>query len=387
MNGSQLDALLLLSLVPGLGPTLTRRCLEAAGSAEAVLDWPAAQFARVDGIGGGGASEIRKAIDRLLRDGELAREKEAIERAGTTVIAGDDPAYPALLRHIPDPPPLLYVRGQLTAQDAVALAVVGSRRCSHYGREQADRLSALGAGAGLTIVSGGAYGIDAAAHRAALRVKGRTIAVLGSGLGNPYPSDHAGLFDEIAAGQGAVISEHAMTAPPVAQNFPRRNRIISGLSLGVLVVEAAVRSGALITARLAAEEHGRAVMALPGRIDSATSGGCHKLIRQGGATLVTSLPEILEELGEAGSLLGVSATDLGDVAVNSPAKGAGQRSLFELNLSDSQKRIVDALAEPCSLDQLVAQTGMHVAAIQADLTMLEIRGLIARRSGMYSRKR
>ena len=377
MSATELDALLTLSLTPGLGPTLIRRALDALGSAEAVLGASAQRLATIEGLGRGRSDKIRRAIAALDSDGKLDREKALIAEHAVTLLAFDDPGYPKLLRHIPDPPPLLYVRGELREDDALALAVVGSRKCSHYGREQADRLASLCSASGLCIVSGGAYGIDAAAHRATLRVGGRTIAVLGSGLAKPYPDRHVELFNEIAAGCGALVSEVPMTFPPIAENFPRRNRIISGLSLGVLVVEAALRSGALITARLAVEEHGREVLALPGRVDVPTSAGCHKMIRQGWAKLVTNVGEILDGLGETGQMLKVggsaSARDEPD-------------SLFDQNLTESQHKIIDALDQPLPLDQLVARTGLVVSVIQADLTMLSIRGMIAHEGGKYRRK-
>jgi len=376
MGSSETDALLTLSLARGLGPTLMLRAIETLGGVEHVLDASARQLASVRGIGAGRADDIRRAIDSVTDDRQLDREKALIDEHGVALLGLDDPAYPKLLRHIPDPPPLLYVRGELREDDALALAIVGSRRCSHYGREQADRLSALASAAGLTIVSGGAYGIDAAAHQAALRAGGRTIAVLGSGIAKPYPERHGELFDSIADGSGAVLCEVPMTWPPMAENFPRRNRIISGLAMGVLVVEAALRSGALITARLAVEDHGREVMALPGRVDSQTSAGCHRMIRQGWAKLVTNVGDILDALGEAGQLLkaGLAEDDHSD-------------ALFHQNLTDSQRSIVDALDSPQSLDQLAARTGLTVSVIQSDLTMLQIRGLIEHHAGAYVKKR
>jgi DNA processing protein len=284
MRSEALDARIRLSMVSGLGPRLTQRLEEAFGDPVSILHASTVQLRGVEGIGPKLAEGIRRSID----EADTGREWELIEQTGAHVIAREDEGYPALLKHIHDPPPLLFVRGELRRTDAVALAVVGSRKCTAYGREQAERLAGGCAQAGLCIVSGGARGIDTAAHRAAMRVKGRTIAVLGCGLGECYPPENAELFDAIAAKGGAVISELPMSAPPIAENFPRRNRIISGLSLGVLVVEAAARSGALITARLAAEEHHREVLAVPGRIDSPASAGCHKMIREGWAALVTS---------------------------------------------------------------------------------------------------
>ena len=439
-----LNSLLTLTLTPGLGPTLTRRCIQAMGDPEAVLDAGVHHLAQVQGIGLTKAHHIRQAMDELANGKALSREKQLIEQYRVTVLTLDDPGYPRLLRLIHDPPPLLYVRGELRQDDAVALAVVGTRRCSAYGRLQADRLAGQCAAAGLCIVSGGAYGVDAAAHLAAMRVAGRTIAVIGSGLANPYPPGHRDLFNQIAGfdpfqdtaqdllheswqdrGLGAVISELPMTAPPMAGNFPSRNRIISALALGVLVVEAPLRSGALITARLAVEDHHREVMALPGRVDVRTSQGCHKMIREGWATLVTNTAEILDCLGEAGQLLksGVK-NDLtrgkrgDDRPENESQAPSGQGSLpgagvgatmFHVehrcadneadepmdspptiavrNLAAMHRRIYDKLSEARTLDQLVADTQLAVSDIQAGLTMLELRGLIRRDNGTFIRKR
>ncbi len=379
MDSGDLDALLVLNMAEGIGPVLLRRCLEAFGSPQAALRASVRELSAVEGIGPRRASDLRAGIDKLLGE-PLLREKELMQQHGTVAVGQDDALYPALLRHIHDPPPILYVRGQLQEEDAVALAIVGSRRCTHYGREQADRLASLGSSAGLCIVSGGAYGVDAAAHRATIRAGGRTIAVLGSGIAKPYPQDHAELFDQIAAGHGAVVSELPMTFPVIAENFPRRNRIISGMSLGVLVVEAAARSGALITARLAAEEHGREVMAVPGRVDSPASAGCHKMIREGWATLVTSLADVLDALGETGQML-----KAGRMAT--PPSEEASASLFDHNVSESQRCILDALGEPRGLDELAAETGLAIAALQADLTMLQIRGSVVKQGATFRRKR
>ncbi|MFA9476745.1 DNA-processing protein DprA [Phycisphaerales bacterium AB-hyl4] len=386
-------ALLTLLLTPGFGPTRVNRCIEAFGSAEAALGVTADKLARVQGIGPGKtSSKLAAALADTLAGDAVDRELEQVDKAGVALLGINDASYPRLLKHIPDPPPLLWVRGRLRDDDALALGVVGSRRCTHYGREQAERLSYQCAEAGLCIVSGGAYGIDAASHRGALRAKGRTIAVLGSGLAKPYPKEHIDLFAEIVASDGehgAVISEFPTQTPPTAENFPRRNRIVSGLSLGVLVVEAARRSGALITARLCVEEHGRELLVLPGRVDSPASEGCHKMIREGWATLVTNAADILDGLGEAGQLIKANLNDEdapseSDASADATADNNG--SLFERNLTDTQTSIVKVLAEPCSLDQVAAHTGLPVQTIQADLTMLEIRGAIQRRGGLFVRR-
>lgn len=278
------------------------------------------------------------------------------------------------------------MRGELREQDALGLGIVGSRKCSHYGREQADRFAAQCAAAGLCIVSGGAYGIDIAAHRATLRVKGRTIAVIGSGLGVPYPKDHVPVFDQIVAEEsGAVISEFPMYVGPKPENFPRRNRIISGMALGVLVVEAAQRSGALITARLCVEDHGRECMALPGRVDAPASAGCHKIIRDGWATLVTSASDVLDQLGEAGQLLKIDHERAAG-ATSSEQADKDSPSLFDATYTESQRKILEAVAEPRALDQIVAWTGLDVGPVSADLTMLEIRGVVQRKGGMFVKR-
>lgn len=381
MDYTEHDALLALTLSEGFGQATIHRCVEYFGSAAATLGATAGEFAGIEKVGAQRARRLRTVLDQTLNGDAVSTEREMIRRAGVHLIGLGDDTYPRLLRYIPDPPALLWVRGELIESDALSLGIVGSRRCTHYGREQADRFASLCAQSGLCIVSGGARGIDAASHRAALRIGGRTIAVIGSGLVKPYPHDHKDLFDAIAdpgAPHGAVVSEFPMNTPPNAQNFPRRNRIISGLSLGILVVEATTRSGALITARLAVEEHHRELMAVPGRVDAKSSAGCHKIIREGWATLVTSPADVLDSLGEAGQMLkaGLQQDDPAD-AEPSPSLG----------LTDPQRKIVDALAGPSSLDQLVAWTGLPIQNVQAELTMLEIRGAVRRQGGLFTRKK
>jgi DNA processing protein len=380
-----LEAQLRLAMVPGLGPVLTRRLEETFGDAVAVCAATASELAQIKGIGRSKAMLLRRAMDEVDTEAEQRRMADA----GVTVVALSDAGYPLPLRHIGDPPPLLFVRGELRREDCLGLAVVGSRKCTHYGHEQADRLSALCASAGLTIISGGARGIDGAAHEAALRVGGRTIAVLGSGLARPYPPEHAGLFDRIAAGGGAVVTEVPMNTPPVAENFPRRNRIISGMSLGVLVVEAAVRSGALITARLAAEEHHREVMALPGRVDSAASAGCHKIIREGWATLVTGPGEILDTLGEAGRSLKASLGIAAELAGGEERDGAGGSGGQQMLLPDGEAgRLLAVMTKDAvGVDELCEAAQMTIATVQAHLMQLQLSGLVERLPGNRVRRR
>src|SRR5687767_3725218 len=280
-----------LALTDGIGPILIRRIIETAGTAEAACAASPALLSAIDGIG---SSKARKIYDSL-HAADVDAELQKCEKLGVSIICPDDAAYPTLLTQIPDPPAVLYVRGSLEARDLNSLAIVGSRKCSYYGREQAERFGALLAGAGLTVISGGARGIDSAAHRGALsHPSGRTIAVLGSGIDVPYPPENVQLFEQIAA-RGAVVSEYPLGTPPLKDNFPRRNRIVSGLSRGVLVIEADERSGALITARQACDDHGRTVFALPGRVDQSTSAGPHQLIRDG-AVLTTALDDIVNNL-------------------------------------------------------------------------------------------
>lgn len=395
----QQRAILALTLTSGLGPTLIRRAIKTLGSAEAVTNASIDMLKAVDGIASQRAEAIRKSLDEITSGSRVDEEIEIASNHGARIITIDDDEYPPLLKHIPDPPPLLYVRGNILKQDNLGLAVVGSRRCSHYGRDQAQRMSASAATAGMTIVSGGARGIDGVCHQAAMRIGGRTIAVLGSGLAKPYPPEHAELFVKIAEEfdgrtAGAVISEFPMMTDPMGENFPKRNRIISGMSLGVLVIEAAVRSGALITARLASEEHNREVMAVPGRVDSAASAGCHKIIREGWATLVTNGAEILECLGEAGRQL-QSVVDASQAATEpdlpfdkqgDTTEPAATSNAASINLSPTQKQLIRGLQEPLHLDELPRLTGLAVHQIQADLTILEIRGLVKREGNRFVSK-
>src|SRR4051812_13376117 len=282
-----------LALTDAVGPITLKRMIETLGPADSVCRASIAQLRSVEGIGTTKAEKIHASLGkaRAAAETELAQAREL----GIAIICPDDEVYPLLLRTIPDPPAVLYVKGSIEPRDLNAFALVGSRRCSYYGREQAERFAALLAGAGFTVTSGGARGVDSAAHRGAMQhPHGRTIAVLGCGLDTVYPPENAALFDQIAT-RGAVISEYPLGTPPLAENFPRRNRIVSGMSRGVLVIEADVKSGALITARQAADDHNRPVLALPGRVDNPLSAGPHLLIRDG-ATLVTNLEEILESL-------------------------------------------------------------------------------------------
>src|SRR4051794_9205944 len=344
-----------LAMTDGIGPILIARLVKAAGSAEAAASADATLLRQVEGIGSAKSAMIAASLRQAA--GETDTEIARAEAAGAKLICLEDGEYPPLLRDIPDPPTVLYLRGSLEPRDLNAVAIVGSRKCSFYGREQAERFGALLAGAAVSVISGGARGIDSAAHRGALsHPQGRTIAVLGSGVDVAYPPENASLFEQIAL-RGAVISEYPMGTPPVAENFPRRNRIVSGMSRGVLVVEADERSGALITARQACDDHGRPVFALPGRVDNKLSVGPHKLIRDG-ATLVTNLEEILEGLGPLPQ--GVSEVSLFDQALNeapAPASATPQAAVHDVN--DQQHAILKALdGEAVDVDLIIERTAL-----------------------------
>ena len=394
---AELRTLLALLLTPGLGPTLVNRLTDRFGSAGHAFAAPAADWATVRGISAKKADTLRRAADATRTGGPVDRELDAVARAGARIVGLHDDAYPKLLRLIPDPPPLLWVLGELRAEDALGLGVVGSRKCSAYGREQADRFAAQACGAGLCVVSGGAYGVDIAAHRAALRVGGRTVAVIGSGLGKPYPAEHLDVFRAIARGDdgrghGAVVSELPLGVGPRPEHFPRRNRIISGMSLGVLVVEAAKRSGALITARLTVEDHGRECMAVPGRLGTPGAEGVHELIRSGGATLVTGIADVLDQLGDAGRTLRAAAEGRSDA--EREAAGPGDASPPAAGgavvLSPPQEAVVAALREangPAAPDALCEATGLAAGPLRGELTVLELRGVVEKAGGGFRLRR
>ena len=349
-------------MVDGVGPRIRRVLLDRFESAAAVFAAAPSELKELPGIGTKLVRKITFARDEIDVEAELSLCREH----GIGVLGEEDEAYPQMLREIPDPPGILFLKGEFQPGDALAIAIVGTRHATQYGLRQAERLGGALARAGLTVVSGLARGIDAAAHRGALAAGGRTIAVLGSGLLNVYPPEHKELAEEVAA-CGALISEAAPQAAPRAGCFPQRNRIISGLSLGSVIVEAGDRSGALITARLAMEQ-GREVFAVPGRVDSRTARGCHRLIRDG-AKLVESVDDILEELGP---LVEAAPRDDGQV-IRHPA---------ELTLNDTEQKILSAIdTEATSIDQIVTETGLPVPRVLSTISVLEMRRLVRRLSG------
>ncbi|AKJ64155.1 DNA-processing protein DprA [Kiritimatiella glycovorans] len=331
------ESLIALNMVERLGPVRVRALIDTLGDAHAILHASPEDLARASGIG----PSLAATIARQCRGIDLDRELRRVARAGAHIVTPLDDDYPAALREIYDPPLALYVRGALPRSDPRAVAVVGSRRCTAYGRACADRLACALSRAGCCVVSGLARGIDTAAHRAALKAGGRTVAVLGSGLERLYPAENASLAEEIAE-TGAVISEFPMTQDADKWTFPCRNRVISGLSAGTLVVEADERSGAMHTAD-AALEQGRSVFAVPGRIDSASSRGTHRLIKNG-ACLVDSIDDIVHEF----ELL------FPEGAAPEPAAARPDTAL-----STEERRVVEALwEESMDVDRLARKAGM-----------------------------
>lgn len=387
--GDESRALLRLTLTPGIGPVLIARLLSVFGSAGAALEAGESALAGVRGVGASRARAIRAgARESAARvDDELAE----VEAAGAHVVTLVDEAYPALLRATAGAPAALYVKGDLSAARARhAAAIVGSRGCSAYGVEQARRFSMGLAQAGLAVVSGGARGIDAAAHDAALRALGRTVAVMGCGLRVCYPPEHDELYARIVEGGGALVSELPMRTSPAAENFPARNRIISGLSLGVVVIEAGRGSGALITSRLALEQ-GRESMALPGRVDSPASEGSNGLIRDGGAALVTSPAEVVAILDRAAVVLSATvdgatpAREEREEVVEAPEMAAP--AAMPGGMTEPQRLIYEALDRPRTVDELTVATGLEASRLLAETTVLEIRRLVGRRGDRLERVR
>jgi len=358
----ELTNALRLSLVSGVGPRIRRALLDRFGSPEAVLGAAPSEVRDVPGVGPKLTRKIAAAHEEIDSDAEI----ELCRKRDVAILAEADEAYPRLLREIHDPPAVLFVRGSLVPQDGLAIGIVGTRHGTRYGLRQAERLAASLARAGLTVISGLARGIDAAAHRGALAAGGRTLAVLASGVLNIYPPEHAHLAEEVLA-QGALLSESPPEAAPLGSMFPQRNRIISGLALGVIVVEAGQRSGALITARHAMEQ-GREVFAVPGQVDCRTASGCHRLIRDG-AKLVETADDVLEELGP---LFEATPRDDGQI-VRHPA---------ELMLNDLEQKVLGAIdTESTSIDQIVVETGLPVPRVLSTISVLEVRRLVRRLSG------
>lgn len=356
-----LEPWLRLSLLPGLGDASFRRLLLAFGSPQQILGAPYSDLVKI----------VPPAVARTVCGGGAAEGLETIagwlDDPANRIVTLADESYPRLLLEIPDPPPLLYVKGNVRFLNRPALAVVGSRNATPQGVATTESLARALSEAGLTIVSGLALGIDAAAHRGGLAGAGRSVAVVGTGLDMVYPARNRALAHALAA-EGALVSELPLGTPALGANFPRRNRLISGLARGCLVVEAAAHSGSLITARLA-NEQGREVFAVPGSIHSPLSRGCHLLIKQG-AKLVENADDILEELG----------MPVQDAAPQLPASSAN---------SEIALRLLEGLGfDPCDIDTLATRCGLSADAVTALLTELEIAGAVtALPGGRFQRVR
>ena len=394
MLSNETISLIHLNMIQGVGLKTVQILRDVFGSAADALQATSDELSKIDRL----TPAMRELLRRKPVQYPIERELELIQEYGCQVLTLYDAAYPALLKEIDTPPIVIYIRGELTSEDSLSLALVGSRDAKDYGRKASYRLSYQLAQRGLTIVSGLAKGIDTAAHRGALESGGRTVAVMGSGLSFVYPAANTDLAEKITA-SGALISEFPMETTPKPNNFPRRNRIISGLTLGTVVVEASNRSGALITARLAGEQ-GREVFAVPGEIFSELSTGTHKLINNG-AKLVNTVDDLLDELPRhTVSQIGAtaSASPMPDVETEpSPEapvveKPASAQPAVEVeqpsqitppaDLTPDERTVFDAIEDPSShIDTIVRTTQLPIGQISSVLLMLELKGVVQQLPG------
>ncbi len=380
MNRDDLRDWLHVHLAAGVGPRRFRLLLEAFGSVKNVVNASLERLRELP-LGVALAQQIYEGLKSVDPEAELS----AAESADVKIITLADDDYPELLKTCSDSPPVLYVKGRLDQQSKLSLAIVGTRRPGHYGSEQAYRFAFLLAQSGFTIVSGLARGIDAQAHRGALLAKGKTIAVQGCGLNYVYPPEHADLAKQIVDGGGAVISEFPMATAPQAGNFPSRNRIVAGMTLGTFVVEAPEKSGALITAELASE-YNREVFAMPGPIDRPDFLGCHEFIKKGRAKLVTSIEDILDELGLVGETLKASRKVLKHDKISGKNDRKGQNGsstdealsdLLSATLSESEKQIWTFLGHGANdIDTICSMCNLPASQASASLTTLQLKGLV-----------
>ncbi len=363
------EALVALNMVDQVGPVRMRQLLEHFGDAPAILAASRPELLRVRGIG----EETATAIAAWEEGIDLQAELKRVDEFGCRVIIQSDADYPALLREIYDPPIVLYVKGGLTTKDKNAMAIVGSRLTTPYGQQTARRLAYQLAYVGVTVVSGGARGIDTAAHQGALSAKGRTIAVLGNGINLVFPPENVDLFERMT-GQGAVITQFPFNRRADKQSFPIRNRIVAGMTMGTVVVEANLSSGALITANMAVE-NGRQVFAVPGRVDSPQSKGCHELIKKG-AKLCEGAEDILSEFEY---LFPPSNREARDPAGTLPA----------IELSEHERRVYEALGPTeDSIDEIIHHSGLPASTVSVALLGLEMKRLLVQSPGRrYSRNR
>ncbi|MFN3189760.1 MAG: DNA-processing protein DprA [Aureliella sp.] len=361
MESDELDYLRLV-FTNGVGPMVLGRLLDRFGSPASVFAASPSELGEVEGVG--------VALSRALRSSEFAeRAEQVVEQCRSLsidILLPKDERFPRLLTEIADPPSLLFVRGEFRASDALGIAIVGTRGASQYGRTQAERFARALARAGFTVVSGLARGIDAAAHHGALEAGGRTLGVLCNGVAEVYPPQHQKLAERVIE-NGALVSEMPPGTKPKKGMFPQRNRIISGLTLGTIVIEAAERSGALISARLAGEQ-GRDVFALPGLVTSPHARGCHKLIRDG-AVLVQDPEDIIDALGPLVEGVQIST-------------GQTIRKPAELQLNEQEQAVLQAIGvEPTDINHVVVTSRLPVPRVLSTLSVLEMRRLVRRVSG------
>ena len=358
------EALVALNLLPDIGPVRVRNLLSRFGSAQAVLAATQADLSQVDKVGFKAANNIIRWRELIDLDGELRR----IDQFGANIVTTDDSEYPALLRQIYDPPLVLYVRGTLRPEDAYAIAMVGTRQSTLYGRQTAERLARQLAASGVTVVSGGARGIDSASHEGALQSGGRTIAVLGTGLDIVYPAENVKLYQRIAE-QGALITQFPFGRKGDKQSFPIRNRIVAGMTQGTAVVEANRASGALITANFAVE-YGRTVYAVPGRVDSPRSAGCHDLIKDG-AQLCESAEDVLTEFAH------LQAIEPEEPEIPMPTLSHPEQQVFHVLTHEEMQQ-----------DEIIRRSELPAAQVSVILLQLEMKKLVQQHPGrLFSRAR
>src|ERR1043166_4770600 len=357
------EACIALNMLPTVGPVRLRKLLEVFERPERVLAAKRDELRRVEGIG----REVADQISKWQSIVDLAAELERVRELGVSVITQESPAYPKPLREIHAPPIVLYVWGELQERDHHAIGIIGARRTTHYGTESAKKLAYQLAYAGLTVISGLARGIDTAAHQGALAAKGRTIAVIGSGLSRLYPPENRALAEKIRNGHGAIVSEFPMDTEPDRQTFPMRNRIISGGSHGILVVEAGLHSGALITASQALEQ-GRSVYAVPGHINTPSAQGSNRLIQQG-AKLVMDVNDLLDDL----QIL---------LPETKPSPAAAVRALPLLTADE--RRVYDAIeTTETSIDAIATKSELPSGTVSSTLLRLELKRLVKQLPGKY----
>ena len=357
------EAYIALNLIDGIGPVRVRALLERFDRPENILEAARPDLMQVDGVGAEVARNITGWRETVKLEDELAR----IEQAGVQVVTREDAGYPKNLREIYDPPLVLYVRGALTERDALAIGIVGSRRTTLYGQEMSRKLAYQLARVGVTVVSGLARGIDTAAHTGALQAKGRTVAVIGCGIDTMYPPENKKLADDIVAKGGAVVTEFPFGVKPDRQNFPMRNRIISGWSLGVVVVEANLKSGALITAKQAMEQ-GREVFAVPGRADSILSRGTNRLIKDG-AKLTEDAEDILTEFEYL-------------LPKREKPDDTGTATRPALQFTEHETKVLAQISDDeTPVDEIIRGSGLTSACVSATLLALEMKRVVRQLPG------